>query len=100
MQVAALSDRARISYRGPQTDHDVPSQKREEAMTSSQGRSYAKLFRISRLAGFVAFFTSPTLAHTSPGVPRVLAPRGAPELVQGGVAGLERPARPSCRTVY
>jgi hypothetical protein len=81
-------------------DHAVPSQKREEAMTASQSRSYARVLRISRLTVFVALLTSPALAQTSPGIPGVLAPGVAPELVQGGFPALEGPVGAADGTVY
>jgi hypothetical protein len=55
-------------------------------MTSSGGR-----LRLLWISHFVALFASPALAQTSIGIPAVLAPGVAPELVQGGFAGLEGP---------
>jgi hypothetical protein len=69
-------------------------------MTSSRCRSYTRLLRISELAVFVALFTSPALAQTSQGIPGVLAPGVAPELVQGGFAALEGPVSAADGTLY
>jgi gluconolactonase len=69
-------------------------------MTSSRSRSFAGILRISRLAVFVALFTSPALAQTSLGIPGVLAPGVAPELVQGGFTALEGPVGAADGTVY
>jgi hypothetical protein len=69
-------------------------------MTSGRSRSSAGILRISRLAVFVALFTSPALAQTSLGIPGVLAPGVAPELVQGGFTALEGPVGATDGTVY
>jgi gluconolactonase len=73
-------------------------EKWEETMTSSRGR--LKLLRMSQFAVFVAVFTSPALAQTSPGIPGVLAPGVVPELVQGGLAALEGPVGAVDGTIY
>ena len=69
-------------------------------MTSGRSRSSAGILRISRLAVFVALFTSPAVAQTSLGIPGVLAPGVAPELVQGGFTALEGPVGAADGTVY
>src|SRR5262249_58919212 len=76
----------------------VSRPKKEEAM--SRSRSSAGSVRISRLAVFIALFTSPALAQTSPGIPGVLAPGVAPELVQGGFTALEGPVGAADGTIY
>jgi hypothetical protein len=73
-------------------------EKWEETMTSSRGR--LTLLWVSQFAVFVPLFTSPALAQTLPGIPGVLAPGVAPELVQGGFAGLEGPVSAADGTVY
>jgi hypothetical protein len=79
--------------------HDV-RRKREEAMISGRSRSSARVLRISGLAVFVALFASPAPAQTLPGIPGVLAPGVAPELVQGGFTALEGPVGAADGTVY
>ena len=69
-------------------------------MTSSGSRLFAGIVRISRVTVFVALFTSPSLAQTSPGIPGVLAPGVAPELVQGGFTSIEGPVSAADGTVY
>ena len=69
-------------------------------MTSSRSRSSAGILRISRLAVFIALFTSPALAQTSLGIPGVMAPGVAPELVQDGFTALEGPVGAADGTVY
>ena len=69
-------------------------------MTSSRSRLFAGIVRISRVTVFVALFTSPSLAQTSPGIPGVLAPSVAPELVQGGFTSIEGPVSAADGTVY
>ena len=69
-------------------------------MISNRSRSYVRILRISRLAVFIALFTSPTLAQTLPGIPGVLAPGVAPELVQGGLKALEGPVAAADGTIY
>jgi hypothetical protein len=67
-------------------------------MTSRRGRS--RLLWMSKFAVFVALFASPAFAQTSLGIPGVLAPGVAPELVQGGFAALEGPVSAADGTVY
>src|SRR5215468_4141746 len=62
-------------------------------MTSSRSRLFAGIV-------FVALFTSPSLAQTSPGIPGVLAPGVAPELVQGGFTSIEGPVGAADGTVF
>ena len=69
-------------------------------MTKSRSSSSARVLRISRLAVFVALFTSPALAQTLPGIPGVLAPGVAPELVQGGLKALEGPVAAADGSIY
>ena len=69
-------------------------------MTSSRIRLFARIVRISRVTVFVALFTSPSLAQTSPGIPGVLAPGVAPELVQDGFTSIEGPVSAADGTVY
>jgi hypothetical protein len=61
---------------------------------------FAGTVRISRVTVFVALFTSPSLAQTSPGIPGVLAPGVAPELVQSGFTSIEGPVSAADGTVY
>jgi sugar lactone lactonase YvrE len=67
-------------------------------MTSSRARS--RLLWMSQFAVFVGLFASPALAQTSLGIPGVLAPGVAPELVQSGLAALEGPVSAADGTVY
>jgi gluconolactonase len=66
-------------------------------MTSGRGR--LRLLWMSQFAIF-ALFASPALAQTLLGIPGVLAPGVAPELVQGGFVGLEGPVSAADGTVY
>src|SRR5947207_14145530 len=68
----------------------------DEAMTEVR----RGILRISLLAVFVVLFISPALAQTSLGIPGVLAPSVAPELVQGGFTALEGPVGAADGTVY
>jgi gluconolactonase len=61
---------------------------------------FAGIDRISRVTVFVALFTSPSLAQTSPGIPGVLAPGVSPELVQDGFTSIEGPVSAADGTVY
>jgi gluconolactonase len=69
-------------------------------MIWNRSRSSVRILRISRLAVFVALFTSPALAQTLPGIPGVLAPGVEPELVQGGLKALEGPVAAADGTIY
>src|SRR5262245_2083106 len=74
--------------------------RREGAMTSSRNRFSAEILRISGFTVLVALFTSPASAQTSQGIPGVLAPGVAPELVQGGFTAIEGPVAAADGTVY